>query len=209
MAVHKVVKSECLTQIAHQYGFKSADAIWTHPDNRELRQLRNSPNILHPGDVVTIPDRVVKQVDAATGQSHKFVVKSPKKMFRLVLRTPSGKPIKDAHYRLIVGSTKIGGTTGEDGVIEHSIPVQETAGQLTLNGETFPVAIGAINPISNTQDEGVSGVHARLANLGFTTGQPGEATVAAVRAYRKARKLDPDGGIDAALEKTLKKDHGC
>ena len=58
MAVtHVVAQGEYLSLIAARFGFRDPRVIWNHPDNAALRERRKNPNVLFPGDVLTIPER--------------------------------------------------------------------------------------------------------------------------------------------------------
>ncbi len=71
MPEHKVKKGDCLLSIAAQYGI-SWEKIWNHPKNTKLRQQRQDPNILYPGDIVFVPDKEIKELEAATEQKYQF-----------------------------------------------------------------------------------------------------------------------------------------
>lgn len=55
--VHIVQQGEHIGTIAHRHRLGSVQAIWDHPDNRDLRALRGSPLVLFPGDPVRVPER--------------------------------------------------------------------------------------------------------------------------------------------------------
>lgn len=209
MSTHIVRAGECLSQIAHRYGFASHATLYNHPDNAELKKLRKSPHILHPGDRVVIPDKAPKEVVCATGATHQFQMKRPRRKLKVVLQDSEAKALDGVAYRLVVGDLVFEGESGGDGSIAHDVPIDANEGELTLNGLTFPIRIGHLNPVADAEDGGLTGVHARLVNLGFASGDAGEATAIAVRSYRRARGLDPDGGVDDALTQKLEKEHGC
>ncbi len=90
MKDHSVEQGECLTSIAHQYGF-FWQTLWNHPRNAELKQQRKSPNTLLPGDTVHIPDKRLKEEARETGSLHRFRVKGIPARLRLKLMW-EGKP---------------------------------------------------------------------------------------------------------------------
>ena len=59
-ATHTVQQCEYLSLIAKIYGFASYKTIWDHDGNADLREQRQNPNILLPGDLVFIPDKETK-----------------------------------------------------------------------------------------------------------------------------------------------------
>ena len=62
------------------------------------------------------------------------------------------------------------GTTDGNGRIERPVPVNAQRGTLAIGSFIRDLEIGYLNPPSETGDEGVSGMQARLANLGFDPG---------------------------------------
>ena len=57
---HTVRAGDCISSIAFERGF-FPDTIWNHGDNSDLKTRREDPNVLLPGDVVVVPDKVKKQ----------------------------------------------------------------------------------------------------------------------------------------------------
>ncbi|MBB94777.1 MAG: hypothetical protein CML68_09265 [Rhodobacteraceae bacterium] len=53
--VHTVKKGDTLSKIAKKYGIKSAKALYDDPANAKFRKLRPNPDLIEPGDKVTIP----------------------------------------------------------------------------------------------------------------------------------------------------------
>ena len=77
-SVHKVQQGEYLASISVLYGI-AAQAIWNDPDNANLKQKRQNPNVLFPGDKITIPDKEIKIEMVATGQLWRFRIKNPRR----------------------------------------------------------------------------------------------------------------------------------
>jgi peptidoglycan hydrolase-like protein with peptidoglycan-binding domain len=68
--------------------------------------------------------------------------------------------------------------------------------------------------MKDTEDRGVSGVQARLQNLGFDPGKVdgvlGPRTRAAIRTFQRSMGIEePDGKITDALFDQLEKEHGA
>jgi hypothetical protein len=53
---HKVKQSECIYSISDGYGF-FPNTVWNDPSNAELKERRQVPGILFPGDIVVVPDK--------------------------------------------------------------------------------------------------------------------------------------------------------
>lgn len=212
---HQVSKGECLSSIAAKHGFVDYRTIYDHADNAEFRKKRPNPNVIYPRDVIQIPDRKIKTVACATGQTHTFVVTRPKVMLRIKLADDEGNAFADKRYQLKVGSFTLDGRTGSDGLIEQPIPADAAHGELvfwlddddhTSEGLSFPLELGDLDP-----PEEVSGAQARLLNLGFdcggVTGTLDEPTCVALRAFQAASGLEATGALDAATSAKLRQQH--
>lgn len=210
--VHVVQQGECLSSIAHKYGFSNYEKIYNHGDNAAFKQARPDPNLIFPGDRVTIPDKVVKAFSCATGQAHRFVVKLPKRKLQLELLDTAGEPIADIPYTLVVGIQTFEGATSSEGKLEHDIPAKEQKAKLTMNGVTRVLFIGHLNPIKDTEDAGISGIQSRLRNLGYPVasvdGQLNASTRAAIQAFQSDHDLTVDGEVSDALIAKLQQEYG-
>jgi murein L,D-transpeptidase YcbB/YkuD len=208
--VHVVKQGECLSAIARKYGFADYQRIYRHPDNDAFRQKRQDPNVIHPGDEIVIPDKSQKAESVGTEKAHVFKVAIPKRRLKLTLKDASGDPIAGVPYVLRVEQMAIEGTTGDDGVIEVDIPLFARTGTLMMNGLERELRIGDLNPMKHAHD--VSGVQARLQNLGYPPGRIdgiyGKRTAAAIRAFQSDHGMDPDGEISDALVARLEAEHG-
>jgi N-acetylmuramoyl-L-alanine amidase len=213
MPKHIVAQGECLTSIAFKYGFSDYKTIYNDPGNAPLRTKRPDPNLLFPGDEIVIPDIKPNPKSLDTGASHKFVVKTPQRKLKIKLQSSPDEALGNAPYRLLVGGQPFEGQTDGDGVLEQLIPANAMEGWLHLGATVVQLRIGALNPMENTPDDGVSGVQARLTNLGYDVGPAdgalGPRTEAAIAAFQKANDLEPTGKIDGDLRDALKKAYGC
>ena len=71
MPVHTVRQGECILSIADHYGHHPDD-IWEHADNAQLRETRDSPAMLKPGDALLVPDIESQTIHSASGKEHVF-----------------------------------------------------------------------------------------------------------------------------------------
>lgn len=208
---HIVVDGDCLASLAAQYGFADGAIIRDHPDNAALKKLRPDWNLLHPGDVVSIPDRKPKDLTLATNKRHKIVVKRPKRLLRLKFLDGAGEPMSGP-YKLVAGALVFEGTLDGDGALEQELPVDVVSAELELDGVKRVVQIGHLNPLRDADDGGLTGAQARLSNLGYAPGAVdgdlGPKTRTAILAFQEALGLEPTGELDAPTLDALEKEHG-
>jgi len=197
MATHIVEQGECLSSLAARVGLQAQD-LHNHPANADLKKLRPYPNILAPGDIVEIPDPEQKAESASTDKTSRFVIHSPKVKLRIAMLDYLGNPYAGKRYVVTVGKQEIRGKTASDGLIECDVPADAQQGHLRVwfdDADPAPhidrdLLIGHLDPIDL-----ISGVQARLDNLGFPcsdSGQIDNFTLAALRRFRAANQLaDP------------------
>jgi len=215
MPNHEVKQGECAVSLGHHFRMP-AEKIWLDGNNRELSEKRPSRHILHPGDSVFVPDLDNESESAATEERHRFRLKfSP--AFLRVRVLEEGEPLADLPYRLSIGDQTWEGTTDGEGKVEEQIPPTATDAvlEVDVNGTTqdYVLCLGSLDPL-----EEVSGIQARLNNLGFDSGPvdgiSGPRTRAAVMAFQKERKEDhPDMMVDGIVgpqtRRHLKEVYGC
>jgi N-acetylmuramoyl-L-alanine amidase len=212
---HFVQQGDCLSRIARRHGVKDWRTVWQAPENAELRRKRKNPNILFPGDIVSVPGSGVDGKDLACGSGHvhRFVANLATRRVKLTLLDEAGGPLAKAAYRLAVGRTVFEGTTSQAGVLEHDVDAEAMEALLHLGPVVRRLAIGHLNPVRDTDDGGVSGVQARLANLGYSPGRVdgvlGPRTAAAIREFQEAHGLEPTGTIDEVFLDRIERTHGC
>jgi N-acetylmuramoyl-L-alanine amidase len=222
---YQVKQGDNLDLIALRFGFKDHTAIYNHPANADFKAQRPDPDILFPGDRVFIPKRI-KEQPCATDQRSTFVLERPRKVLRLTIEDSQGNAIANAPYQLILERTDrvmgrlpatqlqtFEGNTGEDGLIEQPVPLNARRGKLIIGSFVRELAIGDLNPPAETEDNGISGIQARLANLGFgpgpVNGAGGPRTEAAIQAFQAEHpSLPADGVCGPETLAKLKAEHG-
>ncbi len=211
---HIVRQGECLSRIADRYGFSDWRTIYNHPANSALRKKRPNPNILFPGDEIVIPAARVKEEQLATGRLHRFVVKSPRKFLRVVFKDPKGEPFRDEPYSIQFngGRTKRAATNG-DGLLVEPVAMEESTATLSIAGRTLTLNLGHLNPNGDVEQDDLSGIQARLNNLGYTAGPNdgiyGRNTRSALALFQVDEDLEPNGLPDEPTLDKLEKSHGC
>lgn len=213
---HTVKQGECLSSIAKHYGFANWRTIYDHPQNADFKEKRPNPNVICPGDRIVIPDKEEKRERAQTGKLHRYVAIVPQTRLRIVLQDEDGEPLAGKRYKLEVAGTTYEGTTDADGLLDKAIPADAEGGELTswLNEQdperqyTWLLRIGHLDPV-----EELSGVQARLNNLGFDCGPVdginGPMTKAAVRAFQEQYGLKVDGIAGSRTQAKLKEVYRC
>jgi hypothetical protein len=217
MACYYTVKQgDYISSIATGNGFLDYTIIWNDPNNAALKKLRKNPDVLLPGDQLFIPSLRQRQELRVTDQNHRFKVKRGKVSLHVVLKDADGKAISDEPFTLAIEDRTIEGTTDGGGAIIQTIYVGEENGLLTLTRLelTFVLKVGHLDPIKdNDSDRAIlSGVQARLNNLGFNCGpvtsDVSDDTVDALTQFQKAHTLQMTGQIDAPTVSKLEDLHG-
>jgi hypothetical protein len=122
---------------------------------------------------------------------------------------PAYKPRSNQQYVLVIDGKMQQGSTDGDGVIDIPIPPGAQSGNLTVGPDKFSVdvALGALDPVDL-----LSGVQARLNNLGYPCGTPdgelNDLTKNALQYFQKDYGLPITGDIDDATRSKLKDLHG-
>jgi putative peptidoglycan binding protein len=213
--IHVVNQGDHLPNIAEQHGFVDWRTIYDHPSNADFRTYRSNPHVLLPGDRICIPEKPIKTVDCAVDQTHEFQLDVPKIMLRIVLKDHEDKPLRDAPYTLVVNQVKHDGYTDRDGLLQHSIPATTESVELGIGGVTWELLVGHLDPTDNSKEPVVTGVQARLQNLGFYAGkidgELGPKSHAAIKRFQQThmKRENADGKLDSDTLTTLLQRHGC
>lgn len=209
MPDYTVKQGDCISSIAREHGF-FWQTLWDHPNNAQLKAKRKNPNVLLTGDVVFVPDKSGKQEAGATECRHRFVKKGEPAKLRLQL-LENDSPRANEPYVLDIDGQLFSGNTDAQGSIEHPIPPNANKGNLTVgvapNQQKFVLQLGDVDPV----DE-VSGIQARLSNLGFyydaVDGVMSPATQTALSRFQRKHGLPATGQADSATRAKLVQVHG-
>jgi Putative peptidoglycan binding domain/LysM domain len=216
MAGYYMVKQgDYVSSIAEENGFTDYRILWDHAQNAELKQKRQNPNVLFPGDRLFIPDREERQEACPTDKRHVFKTRKATLRLRLVLEDFLEQPIAGAACDLALpgGTRRL--TTDGAGKIDEPIPADTHDAFLLIRGtqtpfqdEQIPVKIGHLDPIDET-----SGQAARLANLGyyFAPLDPVDKNefLSAVEEFQCDHGVKVDGKCGPGTQAKLKQVHGC
>lgn len=201
---HNVEEGDGLSRIAFEYGF-FWETVWNHSGNAGLRQVRDHPEVLLPGDVVEIPDKRPKCEPTPTGKVTKFRLKSVPVRLQVRLVDEDGKPRKDLGWKLDVDGDQRSGVTGEDGFVRAWVKPSARNGLLSIGDgkEKYDIDFGYIDPLDT-----VTGAQSVLRNLGYysgpVSGTADAATAEGLRAFQRRSGLPATGEPDAATAAALK-----
>jgi N-acetylmuramoyl-L-alanine amidase len=215
--VHVVKQGECLSAIAARHGYSDYKAIYEDAANEAFRKKRPNPHVLFPGDELVLPERPVQSLEVATGAVHRFRVNRPRRTrtLQLKLQDSAGEALGDMPWRLELGGElePLAGTSDAAGMLTAELPAHLTEVMLYLGRLGRRLQLGALNPLRDTADGGITGVQARLRNLGYATGPVdgacGPRTQAAIRAFQRDRGLAETGELDDGLLSALERQHEC
>jgi len=129
---HTVHEGDCCSSLAASHGFLDYKGIHDAAENADLKKTRPNPNTLVEGDKVVVPDKKEKKAPAATGSSHKFMVKKAVVKLRIALWDKGDKPIKGKDWTLKIGGKKLKGNT-PDGQLSEDIDATAKSGVLEID----------------------------------------------------------------------------
>ncbi len=203
-----VQDDDCMSSISEDSGH-FWDTLWNHPDNAELKDTRKDPNVLMPGDKVTIPPITPKSVSKATGATYRFRRKGvPAKLHLRLMK--QGEPRANESYRVDIDGKLTKGVTDAEGYVDIYIPCKAKSGKLWIgppeDEKMYVLQLGKTMPV-----ERVLGVKQRLKNIGYRCGSLDDEITDAyrdgIRAFQKAQKLPVTGEADDATRQKLVEVH--
>ncbi len=208
---YTVEQGDSMSSIAYEHGF-FWETLWHYAANAELKRLRKRPNILKPGDLVVIPPIQPKEESGATEKRHTFKRKGVPEKFNLQFLDYEGKPLADEPYLLIIDGSSSKGHLDGEGWIRVAIPPAACLGRVEVGVEGKLAActlnFGHLDPVAE-----ISGVQARLQNLGYYEGEVdganNELLAQAVQAFCKDEEIPGKTLSDAAFQKKLEEVHKC
>ena len=205
---YEVAPGDCMASIAFTHGF-FWETLWQLPENAELREARQSPNALLPGDRVTIPELRRREESGDTEARHRFRRRGVPEELRLRLLDEEGEGRAGERVVIEIEGTQHETETDSNG--EFRVPISPDATQGTLRvpstGEDYPLRLGHLDP-----SDSLSGIQARLTNLGFACGradgESGPLTRGALRRFQASQGLSVTGEPDEETRSALADAHG-
>lgn len=198
-----VQQGDCIHSIAFERGF-FPETLWNHADNKSLKDLRKDPHVLLPGDIVTIPDKRLKEVSKPAEKKYSFKRKGVPKEMKVQLKQ-GDDPMANMPCKIKLAERELELTSDGDGWLKIPIPpnVRSVVVQLE-SGDEFELMVGELDPVDQ-----ISGVQGRLAALGFyddpIDNQLNEQTRSALKRFQSSQKLKVSGEPDDPTQKALVK----
>jgi hypothetical protein len=201
------VQGDSVASLAERVGALPR-TLWEAPENAALRTLREDANILLPGDVVTVPAIRSRQAPATLGMRHSVRRLGVPEVLTLRFLDSRQRPRAHLPYRCAIDNARgqfsksREGKTDQAGVLREPVPLDATMARITLlavgaDEEYYEIELGHIDPIDT-----LSGIQARLKNLGLyggaADGVASDDTREALRAFQARHDLPPSGEPDAA-----------
>jgi N-acetylmuramoyl-L-alanine amidase len=212
--IHTFVFGDSILSLAEDSGH-FWETIWNASENAELRELRDNPETLAPGDKIYVPEIVPSERAADTAKRHTFRRKGVPARIALQLQVQNGPKFAGIVYELLIGGKTHSGKTDGEGRIDHWLPTNEKKGTLTFWPEEpgYPKEIKMEIEINHLAPaDTVQGLQRRLCNLGYDCGGEdgtvGEKTKAAIEAFQEAQGVDVTGVADAATFSKMEDVHG-
>jgi hypothetical protein len=207
-----VQQGDRLPTIALKQSFYRWQTVWDFAGNSALKDLPRDPHILLPGDQVSIPSKL-RRVAEVSGGIAEYVLQSTSEILRVRFTEADFGGERQARFvaKPDQGPETSGALAG-DGTMQIDI----LPGVAKVNVDVFvddndqpqgryELAVGHLDPV-----EEISGVQARLGNLGYysgpITGTLDDATRRAISAFRLdalEEEQDSQTEIDAAVTQAL------
>ena len=200
----KIEQGDCISAIAVWKGVYWKD-IWNDQANADLKKIRDHPNILLPGDRVTIPEKEEKEESKEDKQRHRMKAKGVPCILRLRF-TRFGQPRRGDAYRIFAYPRYEGGKLDDTGAFEAKIwpSAREAEVWLGKDKENFTEVLqfkfGRIGPKNE-----LIGVQSRLWNLNYYYGElSNDVKKSSEETVRAFLRFLQKNNIEGAGEKGMK-----
>jgi hypothetical protein len=202
----ELTAGQCLSSLAVENGM-AWDKIWEHPGNRDLKRMRRHPNLLLPGDRVTIPERKVYKTEKDVDHIYTYKL-TPFKCDLQLRFTVFGMPRENEEYLVLHEKTEIAsGKLDKNGMLQVN-PPRGCSSVTVLIGpkkERFEFEVRGLAPVTEPR-----GIQQRLWNLGYFHGRLGDEfnseTEAAFRAFMTKNDITPSEKNLSSLNEKEKRD---
>jgi hypothetical protein len=133
---HPIKLGDHTLRAADAEGFRDFHTVWDNAANAELKRRRVNPNVLDPGDVISIPDREPFSATRETNNDtpHRFVLTRPRSILNLKLQTAGFSP--RANRAVVTSVTVV--------VAEKPVIIPPITGALKADGSE---QVGSVRPL--------------------------------------------------------------
>jgi hypothetical protein len=218
---HVVEQGEDAVSIAWAYGFSDWEDVWNHEQNRAVRESHRSPKVLSPGTELFVPENPKARFDLRTNQPHRIQIEVPTTNLDVRIALVDGRPLANREYALFYRhggrDEVIEGSTDGDGWVRHEkLPIDVPWVWVVFRDslQRYRLELRGLDPVRVGSEPYITGVQARLNNLGFFAGnidgKLGPKTRSALRQFQLEvlEEEEPTGEIDDATLDALEKEHG-
>lgn len=189
----------------------SEDDIWNAPKNEPLRQSGRSRDVLHPGDILYVPDTPPDPSALTLTAENGYAAAIPVIRVEIAFAADD-EPRASQKYRVELPGRTIEKTTGADGVVAFDAPVTLRFATIEFIDPpaSYRVHLGGLDPVRER-----SGQLQRLRQLGYLPETPpaeevtGEALRAATSRFQRQQGLTPSGDMDDETAARLERAFGC
>jgi N-acetylmuramoyl-L-alanine amidase len=210
---YEVEQGDRLPTIARKKRFARWQTIWDFDGNADLKKLRGNAHILFPDDEVSIPSKLARVAEVSGGKAE-YVVESAVEVLRVRFAEGDWRGDYDILFKATPDTVPaLSGKLAADGTMEIPLPPETSKVTVELFWQDDPDAFASHDLLVGELDPSreVSGIQARLANLGYyhddVTGKLDYNTREAIGRFKRSHLGDCDTGVDSALVASLVKAH--
>lgn len=210
---HVAAQGESLDSIARAHGLRGAAALREHPGNSSCLRCRPHDEILFPGDTLEIPEAepgFVIELDERTQFRRAAPRTTP---LSLVLVHVDGTPMRSCDVTIEHAAGPTTARTTDDGALDVALPLGTAVCTIVAGAYAWDVELAHLNPVHETDDDGISGAQGRLRNLGYFHGEvdgvDSPELQDALALFQVACDLPRTGTLDDATTTALHDAHGC
>jgi hypothetical protein len=218
MFAHIIRQGEYLSRLAWQHGFDE-QAIWSHPQNAALADLRKDHAVLAPGDIIYLPEPKPRRLPLKVGQNNVYVAVVPTVELKMRFVTGCGRFAGAKYVVRGVPSPMEGALSGE-GDLDIRVPItaREVVVAFPELDEQYQLLVGNLDPATER-----TGVRQRLTQLGYllpaaedffgydfgwVDPYAEQRLDEAIRSFQSANNLPITGVADAHTQQALLDTHG-
>ncbi len=204
-------QGDYLSKLAASRGFDPKE-VWEHDSNKDLRGLRQNPEVLCPGDVLRVPTRSPPSVPLRLQTQNAFSAEVPKIELHIVVKGSDDRPRVNARYKVYgAQADALEGTTDGEGVATFKLAVTVESIQIVFEKDesAYHFHVGHLDPADQA-----TGVRQRLEHLGYYEERLGardaeERLKEAIRNFQTQERLTVTGVADEETQARLCQVHGC